>query len=68
VSVTLSDRFPWKVIRAAQVMAPLRNAELTAAERHVERLREGRPETLEMTSLQLDSHICSVTYQAPRGP
>jgi phosphate:Na+ symporter len=51
--------------------AQLRNAELTAAERHLERLREGRPETLETTSLHLDvlrdlkrihSHICSVAY------
>ena len=49
----------------------LRNAELAAAERHFERLREGRPETLETTSLHLDvlrdlkrihSHICSVAY------
>ena len=51
--------------------AELRNAELAAAERHLERLREGRPETLETTSLHLDvlrdlkrihSHICSVAY------
>jgi phosphate:Na+ symporter len=51
--------------------AALRNAELAAAERHLERLREGRPETLETTSLHLDvlrdlkrihSHICSVAY------
>jgi hypothetical protein len=49
----------------------LRSAELTAAERHLERLREGRPETLETTSLHLDilrdlkrihSHICSAAY------
>jgi phosphate:Na+ symporter len=49
----------------------LRNAELAAAESHLERLREGRPETLETTSLHLDvlrdlkrihSHICSVAY------
>jgi phosphate:Na+ symporter len=49
----------------------LRNAELAAAERHFERLRAGRPETLETTSLHLDvlrdlkrihSHICSVAY------
>jgi phosphate:Na+ symporter len=49
----------------------LRAAELAAAERHLERLREGRPETLETTSLHLDvlrdlkrihSHICSVAY------
>ncbi len=51
--------------------AQLRNAELAAAERHFERLRAGRPETLETTSLHLDvlrdlkrihSHICSVAY------
>ncbi len=49
----------------------LRNAELAAAERHLERLREGRPETLETTSLHLDvlrdlkrihSHICSAAW------
>ena len=51
--------------------AVLRNAELAATERHLDRLREGRPETLETTSLHLDvlrdlrrihSHICSVAY------
>ena len=51
--------------------AALRNAELNATERHLDRLREGRPETLETTSLHLDvlrdlrrihSHICSVAY------
>src|SRR5207253_7150830 len=51
--------------------AQIRNAELAAAERHFERLREGRPESLETTSLHLDvlrdlkrihSHICSVAY------
>jgi phosphate:Na+ symporter len=51
--------------------AQLRAAELLAAERHFERLREGRPETVETTSLHLDilrdlkrihSHICSVAY------
>jgi phosphate:Na+ symporter len=49
----------------------LRQAELAAADRHFERLREGRPESLETTSLHLDilsdlkrihSHICSVAY------
>ena len=49
----------------------LRRAELDAADRHLERLREGRPESLETTSLHLDvlsdlkrihSHICSVAY------
>jgi phosphate:Na+ symporter len=51
--------------------AELRSIEIAAAERHLERLREGRPETLETTSLHLDvlrdlkrihSHICSVAY------
>src|ERR1043166_5787730 len=51
--------------------AQVRNAELAAAERHFERLREGRPATIETTSLHLDvlrdlkrghSHICSVAY------
>ena len=51
--------------------AQLRAAEVSAAERHFERLREGRPETVETTSLHLDvlrdlkrihSHICSVAY------
>ncbi|MBV8839638.1 MAG: Na/Pi cotransporter family protein [Alphaproteobacteria bacterium] len=49
----------------------LRQAELAAGERHLERLREGRPESLETTSLHLDvlrdlkrihSHVCSVAY------
>ncbi|MDE2330233.1 MAG: Na/Pi cotransporter family protein [Bradyrhizobium sp.] len=51
--------------------ALLRNAEIAATERHLDRLREGRPETIETTSLHLDvlrdlrrihSHICSVAY------
>jgi phosphate:Na+ symporter len=51
--------------------ALLRNTELAATERHLDRLREGRPETVETTSLHLDvlrdlrrihSHICSVAY------
>src|SRR5262249_40071069 len=51
--------------------AELRNAEVSAAERHLEPLREGRPETLETTTLHLDvlrdlkrihSHICYVAY------
>jgi phosphate:Na+ symporter len=51
--------------------ANLRNAELAATERHLDRLREGRTETLETTSLHLDvlrdlrrihSHVCSVAY------
>ncbi|WP_314959636.1 Na/Pi cotransporter family protein [Bradyrhizobium cosmicum] len=49
----------------------LRNTELAAVERHLDRLREGRPQTIETTSLHLDvlrdlrrihSHICSVAY------
>ncbi|HEU5272220.1 MAG TPA: Na/Pi cotransporter family protein [Xanthobacteraceae bacterium] len=49
----------------------LRNAELTAAESHLARLRDGRPESIETSSLHLDvlrdlkrihSHICSVAY------
>jgi phosphate:Na+ symporter len=51
--------------------AQLRAAEIAAAERHFERLREARAETLETTSIHLDvlrdlkrihSHICSVAY------
>jgi phosphate:Na+ symporter len=51
--------------------AEIRSAEIAAAEHHFERLREGRPETIETTSLHLDvlrdlkrihSHICSVAY------
>jgi phosphate:Na+ symporter len=51
--------------------ANLRNVELAAAERHLERLREGRPESIETTSLHLNvprdlrrihSHFWSVAY------
>jgi phosphate:Na+ symporter len=51
--------------------AVLRSFELAATERHLDRLREGRSETIETTSLHLDvlrdlrrihSHICSVAY------
>jgi len=51
--------------------ATLRTAELSAAESHLERLRERRPESIESSSLHLDvlrdlkrihSHICSVAY------
>lgn len=51
--------------------AMLRTAELAAAESHFGRLREGRPESIESSSLHLDvlrdlkrihSHICSVAY------
>jgi phosphate:Na+ symporter len=56
--------------------AELRKAELEAADRHFDRLREGRPESLETTSLHLDvlsdlkrihSHICSVAYPILEG-
>jgi phosphate:Na+ symporter len=49
----------------------LRNAELVTSESHLSRLREGRPESIETSSLHLDvlrdlkrihSHICSVAY------
>ena len=48
-----------------------REAERAAAENHLARLREGRPESIETSSLHLDilrdlkrihSHICSVAY------
>jgi phosphate:Na+ symporter len=51
--------------------AALREAELSAAENHLARLREGRPESIETSSLHLDilrdlkrihSHICSAAY------
>jgi phosphate:Na+ symporter len=57
--------------RLLREKSELREAELDAADRHFERLREGRPESLETTSLHLDilsdlkrihSHICSVAY------
>ncbi|MGO8915621.1 MAG: Na/Pi cotransporter family protein [Stellaceae bacterium] len=50
---------------------PVREAERAAAENHLARLREGRPESIETSSLHLDvlrdlkrihSHICSVAY------
>jgi phosphate:Na+ symporter len=49
----------------------IREAERSASESHLARLRDGRPETLETSSLHLDvlrdlkrihSHICSVAY------
>jgi len=49
----------------------LRSAELAAADSHLARLREGRPESIESSSLHLDvlrdlkrihSHVCSVAY------
>jgi phosphate:Na+ symporter len=51
--------------------AELRAAEFVAAESHLARLREGRPESIESSSLHLDilrdlkrihSHICSAAY------
>jgi phosphate:Na+ symporter len=57
--------------RLLRTKTELRKAELDAADRHFARLREGRPESLETTSLHLDilsnlkrvhSHICSVAY------
>ena len=57
--------------RLLREKSELRQAELAAADRHFERLREGRPESLETTSLHLDvlndlkrihSLICSVAY------
>jgi phosphate:Na+ symporter len=51
--------------------AALRAGEIVAAENHLARLREGRPESIESSSLHLDilrdlkrihSHICSVAY------
>ncbi len=57
--------------RLLRTKTDLRKAELDAADRHFARLREGRPESLETTSLHLDilsdlkrihSHICSVAY------
>jgi phosphate:Na+ symporter len=57
--------------RLIREKAELRNIELAAGERHFERLREGRPESIETSSLHLnilrdlkriDSHVCSVAY------
>jgi phosphate:Na+ symporter len=54
-----------------QEKTELRNLELAYAESHLARLREGRPESIETSSLHLDvlrdlkrihSHICSVAY------
>lgn len=51
--------------------ATLRERELAAADSHLARLREGRPESIESSSLHLDvlrdlkrihSHLCSVAY------
>ena len=52
---------------------PVREAERAAAENHLARLREGRPESIETSSLHLDilrdlkrihSHICAAAYPA----
>ena len=57
--------------RLLREKAELRSIELAAGDRHFERLREGRPESIETSSLHLDilrdlkrihSHICSVAY------
>ena len=57
--------------RLIEEKAQLRAAEISAAENHLARLREGRMESIETTSLHLDvlrdlkrihSHICSVAY------
>ena len=57
--------------RLLEEKAQLRDAELAAAENHLARLREGRPESIETSSLHLDvlrdlkrihSHICSAAY------
>jgi phosphate:Na+ symporter len=57
--------------RLVREKAELRSIELGAGDRHFERLREGRPESIETSSLHLDilrdlkrihSHICSVAY------
>ena len=59
--------------RLIREKAELRSIELAAGERHFERLREGRPESIETSSLHLDilrdlrrihSHMCSVAYPA----
>jgi phosphate:Na+ symporter len=61
-----------KVARTlVQEKTQLRTAELACADSHLARLREGRPESIETSSLHLDvlrdlkrihSHICSVAY------
>jgi phosphate:Na+ symporter len=57
--------------RLVREKTELRSIELAAGDRHFERLREGRPESVETSSLHLDilrdlrrihSHICSVAY------
>jgi phosphate:Na+ symporter len=62
--------------RLVREKAELRSIELAAGERHFERLREGRAESIETSSLHLDilrdlkrihSHICSVAYPVLEG-
>jgi phosphate:Na+ symporter len=57
--------------RLIEDKAEIRREELAAAENHLRRLREGRPESIETSSLHLDvlrdlkrihSHICAVAY------
>lgn len=57
--------------RLLREKASLRNAALLAAERHIERLRDGQREAIDTSSLHLDilrdlkrihSHICAVAY------
>jgi phosphate:Na+ symporter len=60
-----------RALRTSARSLSLRSMELATAESHLARLREGRPESLDTTSLHLDirtdlkrihSHICSVAY------
>jgi len=62
---------PEAALRLISEKSELRNIELAAGECHFERLREGRPESIETSSLHLDvlpdlrrihSHLCSVAY------
>jgi phosphate:Na+ symporter len=59
--------------RLIEEKTQLRVAELGSADSHLARLREGRPESIETSSLHLDilrdlkrihSHVCSVAYPA----
>jgi phosphate:Na+ symporter len=59
--------------RLIEDKSQIRREELAAAENHLRRLREGRPESIETSSLHLDvlrdlkrihSHICAVAYPA----
>jgi len=59
--------------RLIEDKAQIRREELAAAENHLRRLREGRPESIETSSLHLDvlrdlkrihSHVCAVAYPA----